>query len=119
MLAETFSDVVAARQQQAQVDQAAREARDDFIKLNFEQLNTAFSHMIDTVTGAHPLLTVAKSALTETVSNRHFTSLDKTVIEARSTLYGKLETIRFSPALRQSRSADSRNAGSGEVFGAL
>ena len=100
MLAQTFQEVVDDRLDQSQENQAARAERDDFIKLHFEQLDVQFSQMIDTVTGTHARLDVTRSAIQQPITNRGFTFLDKTIVEVRSTLYGNLEIVRFTPDLQ-------------------
>jgi hypothetical protein len=100
MLADTFIEVLEARQEEAQAGQQARDERDDFIEQTFEQLDQQFSDLIDQATGVHALLAVVKSPVTETITNRNFATLDKTIIEVRSTLNAKLEIVRFTPALQ-------------------
>src|SRR5262245_47907280 len=99
MLADRFqaeSDRVAAKATQAQ---QARVDRDNFIKIQFPALDTAFSGMVTAVSGSHPKLAVIKTPVTDTFAGRGFATLNKTFIEMRSTLYGPLERVTFTPAL--------------------
>lgn len=99
MLAERFQELIEARAAEAEERQEARQARDAFIKLQFEALDQAFADLVVAVTGSHPRLSVVSTAVTEAIANRHFATLDKTVTEVHSTLYGTLEQVRFFPAL--------------------
>lgn len=99
MLATKFQETLAKLQADAVARQQALAQRDAFIQAQFPVLDAAFSAMVSRVCGSHPRLAVIKTAVTDTVTNHTFTTLSKTVIEVRSTLYGPLEVVTFTPAL--------------------
>ena len=99
MLADKFKTTFDALQAKAAKDQAARLDRDKVIQSKFPALDAAFSKLVDGATGSHPRLAVVKTPVTDTFTNRGFTTLDKTVIEIRSTLYGPLERVVCTPGL--------------------
>ncbi len=99
MLADKFQEVVDALEAKAAERQQASAARDAFIATNFPLLDQAFSDMVSAATGSHPRLAVVKTMVTETFTGRGFATLNKTVIDVRSTLYGPIELLRFTPAL--------------------
>ncbi|HYJ78716.1 MAG TPA: hypothetical protein VEW03_03865, partial [Longimicrobiaceae bacterium] len=70
-----------------------------FIPVQFPAMDAAFNGLVDAATGVHPRLSVVRTTLTDTFTNRGFASLNKTVTDVRSTLYGPLEQVRFTPAL--------------------
>ena len=99
MLADRFEEALIELQEKAAEAQTARSERDDFIKIKYPEMNTGFSGMVDNVTGSHARLQVSKSTVIDTYSNHSFTTLSKTVVDIRSTLYDKIEEIRFTPSL--------------------
>jgi hypothetical protein len=99
MLADQFQEVQQELQDDDAERAAARAARDAFIAAQFPAMNTAFNGLVDEATGVHPRLSVVRTPLTDTYTNRGFASLNKTVTDVRSTLYGPLEQVRFTPAL--------------------
>jgi hypothetical protein len=100
MLAARFQDVVAKRLTATDRTQQARADRDAFIQAQFPLLDAAFSAMVDVAVGTDPRLAIVRTPTTDTFTNHTFASLPKTVIEVRSTLYGPVESVRFTPALQ-------------------
>lgn len=98
-LANKFTQVLDKLAEQAVAEEASRQVRDAFIKVEFEKLDQKLADMIGEVTGSHPRLVVVKTAVTETIVNRNFATLNKTVTEIHSTLYGTVERLRFTPGL--------------------
>jgi hypothetical protein len=99
MLADRFALALDALQAANARSLAARNARDALIAVSFPQLDAAFSAMIDTATGTHPMLAITKTTVTDTFTNRGFATLDKTVTHIESTFYGVPEAITFTPQL--------------------
>lgn len=99
MLAERFDEALEALAAAAAEREQARNERDEFIEEKFPELDAAFSNMVTAVTGNHPKLAVIKTVVTDTFTGRGFATLNKTVIDVRSTLYGPVEEVRFTPAL--------------------
>jgi hypothetical protein len=99
MLADRFAEAVDKLQADAAAQEEARAARDSFIEVNFPLLDQAFVAMVRAATGTHPRLAVSTTTVIDTFVNRAFTSLTKTVVEIRSTLYGPIERVTFTPAL--------------------
>ena len=99
MLAEKFKIALEKLQAKAVEQQQARAARDNVIKVKFPELDSAFSNLVTTVCGSHPKLALIKTTVTDFFTNHSFATLDKTVIEIRSTLYGPLEKAMFTPSL--------------------
>ncbi|MGH7393924.1 MAG: hypothetical protein ACREM3_31365 [Candidatus Rokuibacteriota bacterium] len=99
MLAERFEETLVRTQNEATERQQARSSRDDFIGVQFPRLDAAFVAMVRDVTGTHPRLAVVTTPVTETFTGRGFATLTRTVIEVRSTLYGAVEGVRFTPGL--------------------
>jgi len=99
MLADRFRVVQQELQDDAAARAGERAARDAFIAAQFPVLDAAFNALVDEATGAHPRLAVVRTPVTDPFTNRGFASLDKTVTDVRSTLYGPLEQVRFTPGL--------------------
>jgi hypothetical protein len=99
MLGERFQQIVNRRNQANAQTNADRSQRDAFIQAQFPVLDTVFAGLVDAAVGTGPLLSVTHTPATDTVHNRTFTSLNKTVTEVNSTLYGPTETVRFTPGL--------------------
>jgi hypothetical protein len=99
MLADRFVEAVDKLEADAAAVEEARAARDAFIEANFPALDQAFVNMVQAVTGTHSRLAVFMTPVIDTFTNRGFTSLTKTVVEIRSTLYGPIERVTFTPAL--------------------
>jgi hypothetical protein len=99
MLADLFQDVITSRNQANAATNEARAQRDAFIQLEFPVLDAAFAALVDTAVGVGPLLAVTHTAATDVVSNRTFVSLNKTITQVQSTLYGPAETVQFTPGL--------------------
>lgn len=99
MLAERFDEVLKKRAEETAQQARSRATRDQFVKTKFGELDTAFASMVEAVIGNHSKLVLVKTLLTDTITTRTFPSLDKTVIELRSTLNGPVEKVVFTPAL--------------------
>lgn len=99
MLATKFQEALDKLQADATSRQQASTQRDAFIQAQFPVLDAAFSAMVSRVCGTHPRLALVKTVVIDTVTNHTFATLTKTVIEVRSTLYGPLEVVTFTPAL--------------------
>lgn len=97
MLADRFQATEAALQAQAQARAQASADRDAFIAARFPTLDTLMGTRLANTTGVHPRLAVVNTPLTDTFTNRGFATMDKTVREVRSTLFGPLEAVRFTP----------------------
>lgn len=79
--------------------QAQRAARDAFIVAQFPVLDAAFAGLVDTTVGTDPKLTVTHTPATDTFTNHTFVSLNKTITNVQSTLYGTAENVLFTPSL--------------------
>jgi hypothetical protein len=77
----------------------ARAVEDSLIESQFSVLNARFVTMVGVIAGQHTRLSVNTIPLVDTITTRSFTTLNKTVVEMRSTLYGPLERLTFTPAL--------------------
>src|SRR5262245_34650857 len=97
MLAEGFEEALQRLAEEAEARDQARAARDAFIEAQFPLLDAAFVQMAREATGIHPRLAVVAVPVVETFTGRGFTALSKTVVEVRSTLYGAVESVRFTP----------------------
>jgi len=79
--------------------QAQRAARDAFIVAQFPLLDTAFASLVDTTVGTDPKLIVTHTPATDTFTNHTFATLNRTITNVRSTLYGTAENVLFTPSL--------------------
>lgn len=99
MLADRFTTELTRLQTRDTERLQARNARDTFIQAQFPVMDTAFSDLVTAATGQHVRLSVIRTTVTDTFTGHLFATLNKTVIELRSTLYGSIEKLRFTPAL--------------------
>lgn len=99
MLAERFRETLQRLEGVEAERRATRAARDQFIAAHFPTLDAAFVGMVRSVTGIHPRLAVVTTPVTDIFTGRGFATLDRTVVEVRSTLYGSVQSARFTPGL--------------------
>lgn len=99
MLAERFRETLQRLGSVETERRAVRAARDQVIAARFPALDAAFVAMVRSVTGIHPRLAVVTTPTADTFTGRGFATLDRTIVEVRSTLYGAVEGVRFTPAL--------------------
>lgn len=99
MLSDLFQQEETRLAQRAARVQAQRAARDAFIVAVFPVLDAAFAGLVDTTVGADPKLTVTHTPATDTFTNHTFVSLNKTITNVKSTLYGTAENVLFTPSL--------------------
>jgi hypothetical protein len=98
-LAARLDGYLTRRAQREAAATAARATRDAFIQAQFPLLNQRLIDLVTAAVGQHSRLTLAATALTETVTGRSFASLAKTALEVRADLDGGLQTIAFTPRL--------------------
>src|SRR5260370_953162 len=99
MLSALFQEELTRLTQRAANTQARRAARDAFIQAQFPLLDTAFAAMVDTTVGSEAHLTLTHTPATDTFTNHTFVSLNKTITNVKSTLYGTPENVLFTPSL--------------------
>jgi len=99
MLSALFQQELTRLAQHAANVQARRAVRDAFIQAQFPLLDTAFATMVDTTVGSEAHLTVTHTPATDTFTNHTFVSLNKTITNVQSILYGTPENVLFTPSL--------------------
>lgn len=99
MLAERFQILTEQRLAAAARIAQARAARDAFVAVEFPSLNNALLAMVQAVTGSDPRLAVTTSTAVQAYPGHSFGSLSAIIIEVRSTFYGPVELVRFTPSL--------------------
>jgi hypothetical protein len=99
MLSTLFQQELSRLAQRATNVQAQRAARDAFIQAQFPLLDAAFAAMVDSTVGSEAHLTVTHTPATDTFTNHSFASLNKTITNVQSILYGTQENVIFTPFL--------------------
>lgn len=99
MLSGLFQQELTRLAQRAADVKAQRATRDAFIQTEFPLMDAAFATMVDTTVGSDPHLAVTHTPATDTFTNHTFVTLNKTITNVQSTLYGNPENVLFTPSL--------------------
>ena len=98
-IAEAIPTVTAARAARVAARDAERLARDTFIQSAFPLLSDRFEALLAEALGIHSQLLVTITPVVDAVQGRSFATLNKSVVDVRSTLRSTPQTVTFTPRL--------------------